>query len=362
MRRRRTRYLDNGLGYNHGQEATVIEIEHDDDFDRLMDYIVDSDFYGKAYLPRQAGHVDDRITAHFWWVAEMVATLAPRVVLDVGCGRGDVLRILQEERGLDVAGIDFGSALLALLWPSLHGSFHAGEILEVLRAWNGPAYDVACGFDIWEHLRPRTLDETIAQLVAHSTDDALFLFVIPAFGDDTVFGEQFPLELEENRRAFDERVPFRVLLADGSDEQVPAAGHLTWAHTDWWVRRFTEQGLVREPAVEREIHRVVDPHIPHSIKSFYVFRRPTTAAKARVQSLATTRLPALTALAAIARRRRYERRVGARFTETAGQELDTWIKAHAGALTPVARGAAAAATRFAHRGVSASATADPRRS
>jgi SAM-dependent methyltransferase len=362
MKVRRSRYLDDGLGFNRGQEATVIDVEHDDDFDALMDYILKSDFYGQAYLPRQSGHVDDCITAHFWWVAEMVARLAPRLVLDIGCGRGDVLRILQEERGVDTAGIDFGSALLSLLWPSLHGSFHAGEILDVLRDWDGPAYDVACGFDIWEHLRPRTLDETIAQLVAHSTDDALFLFVIPAFGDDAVFGEQFPLELEENRRAFDERVPFRCLLADGSDEHVPAAGHLTWAHTDWWVRQFTAHGLVREPALEREIHRVVDPHIPHSIKSFYVFRRPTAAAQARVQALSAAKVPALTALGAIVRRRRYERRVGARFTETAGQQMDTWIKAHAGPLTPIARGAAAAAARVSHRGVNASAVADPPRS
>jgi SAM-dependent methyltransferase len=362
MKVRRTRYLDNGLGFNHGQEATVIDIEDDDDFDRLMDYIIESDFYGQAYLPRQAGNVDDRITAHVWWIAEMVATLAPRLVLDVGCGRADVLRILQEEHAVDVAGIDFGSALLSLLWPSLHGSFHSGEILAVLRDWNGPAYDVACGIDIWEHLRPRDLSETIAQLVAHSTDDALFLFVIPAFGDDEVFGEQFPLELEENRRAFDERVPFRCLLADPSDGRVPAAGHLTWAHTDWWVDQFTRHGLVRVTPLERAIHRVVEPHIPHSIKSFYAFRRPTAAAQDRVQSLATARAPALAALRAIVRRRRYERRVGARFTETAGQELDTWIKAHAGVLTPIARGAAAAAARVAHRGVNASAAGDPPRS
>jgi hypothetical protein len=351
VKQRRTRYLDNGLGFNHGQEVTVIEIEDDDDLDALMDYIVESDFYGQAYLRRQAGHVDDRMPAHFWWLAEMVATLAPRLVLDIGCGRGDVLRILQDERAVAVAGIDFGSALRSLLWPSLHGSFHAGAILDVLRDWRGPAYDVGCGFDIWEHLRPRTIDATITQLVAHSTDDALFLFVIPAFGADAVFGEQFPLELEENRQAFDEHIPFRHLLADGSDERVPAAGHLTWAHTEWWVRQFAQQGLVREPALERAIHRVVDPHIPHSIKSFYVFRRPTAAAQARVRSLSTERLPALAALRAIVRRRSYERRVGARFTQTAGQELDTWITAHAGVLTPVARGAAAAAARVAHRGM-----------
>jgi cyclopropane fatty-acyl-phospholipid synthase-like methyltransferase len=138
MKLRRTRYLDNGLGFNHGQEATVIDIEHDDDFDALMDYIVESDFYGQAYLPRQAGHVDDRITAHFWWVAEMVATLAPRLVLDIGCGRGDVLRILQQEHGVDVAGIDFGSALRSLLWPSVAITTSASVAADI-NAWRSTA-------------------------------------------------------------------------------------------------------------------------------------------------------------------------------------------------------------------------------
>lgn len=349
MKTHRSRYLDNGQGFNHGQDATVIEIECEQDLDDLFQYIVDSDFYGQAYLPRQSGQVDDRMASHFWWVAEMVAALSPRRALDLGCGRGDVLRMLQEEHRTTVTGVDFGSALLSMLWPSLRNSFHTGEILEVLRDWQDPAYDVACGFDIWEHLLPRTIDDTVAQLVAHSTDDALFLFVIPAFGEDDVFGEQFPLELEENRHAFDQREPFRFLLADGSDEKVPAAGHLTWAHTDWWVHQFHKHGLVREVQLERAIHGVVDPHIPHSIKSFYVFRRPTMEAQLRVRALRTTRLPALAELGAIRRRRRYERRFGARFTLSAGQELDRWIVAHSGIFTPIARGAAGAAARLAHR-------------
>ena len=349
MRALRTQYLDNGLGYNHGQPATVIEVERDEDYDALYDYIVESDFYGRAYLPRQSGMVDDRIISHFWWMAEMVAMLAPRNVVDIGCGRGDFLRLLHDEHGPAVAGIDFGSAVDSVVWPSLVGTFHNGAILDVLRGWNGPAFDVACGSDIWEHLHPRTLDETIAELIARSTDDALFWFVVPAFGDDEVFGEQFPLELEENREDFDQRRPFRYLLSDGSDERVPAAGHLTWAHTDWWVEKFEAQGLVRETEIERAIHRFADAHIPHSIKSFYLFRRQDAAARERVARLSMPRVPALASLESIARRRRHERKFGARFTESVGQELDVWIGANTGALAAPLRRVAGAATKVAHR-------------
>ena len=238
MKTIRSHYLDDGRAFNQGQAASLIEIEGDEDFDQLLQYIVDSDFYGRAYLPRQSGQGDERLVAHFWWVAEMVALLAPRLVLEIGCGRGDVLRLLREAHGADVVGVDFGSDVSNMLWPALRGSFHAGDVLEVLRDWPGRPYDLACGFDIWEHLLPRTLDSTIAELIAHATDDALFVFVIPAFGDDVVFHEQFPLEFEENREAFDRREPFRFLVTDAVDEKVPAAGHLIWAHTDWWVAAF----------------------------------------------------------------------------------------------------------------------------
>jgi SAM-dependent methyltransferase len=333
----RSHYLDDGRGFNRGQAASLIEIEGDEDFDQLMQYIVDSDFYGRAYLPRQSGQGDERLVAHFWWVAEMVALLAPRLVLEIGCGRGDVLRLLREAHGADVVGVDFGSDVSNVLWPALRGSFHAGDVLEVLRDWPGRPYDVACGFDIWEHLLPRTLDSTIAELIAHATDDALFVFVIPAFGDDVVFHEQFPLEFEENREAFDRREPFRFLVTDAADEKVPAAGHLIWAHTDWWVGRFEEHGLVRETRLERSIHRIIDAHVPHSVKAFYVFSRPTTAARERVASLSPSRVAAVAELAAILRRRRYERRSGASFSNSSGDEVDLWIDSRSGRLAPLGR-------------------------
>jgi SAM-dependent methyltransferase len=349
VKTRRSHFLDNGRGFNNGQDATLIEIECEQDLDDLLQYIVDSDFYGRAYLPRQSGQSDQRLTGHFWWVAEIVAALSPRLVLEIGCGRGDVLRLLTEEHGADVAGIDFGSALPDTLWPSLRNSFHGGDILEILRDWHDRPYDVACGFDIWEHLLPRTLDDTIVQLVANSTDDALFIFVIPAFGDDSVFDEQFPLEFEENREAFNRREPFRFLLADPADERVPAAGHLTWAHTDWWVEKFRNHGLVRETSLERALHRIIDPHVPHSIKAFYVFRKPTVAAQQRVAALATSRSPALASLGAIWRRRRYERRTGARFTVGTATEIERWLGSYAGPLAPLATRVVPRVTRVMRR-------------
>jgi hypothetical protein len=330
MKTHLSRYLDDGRGYNDGRGVWVLEIERDDDYVAILDHIVDTDFYGRAYLAYRAGQVDDRITAHFWWVAQMAAALQPRRVVELGCGRGDVLRILQQHNGVDVLGIDFGSAPDTMLWPSLLPGFHSGDVVDVLRDWNDAPYDVACGFDIWEHLLPQSLDETVERLIEHSTDDALFLFVIPAFGNDDVFGEPFPLELEENRTAFENRTPFRFLVIDNLDEKVPAAGHLTWAHTDWWLHLFTSHGLVRERAIERRLHSVVDGQVPDSIKAFYVFRRDTRVAEARAATIVNRRaLPApLESLYDLFNRWRFERRTGATFTLHLRGESSLWAQAH----------------------------------
>ncbi len=348
MKTHQSRYLDDGLGFNQGQDATVIEIETDGDFVEILDHIVASDFYGRAYLARRSGQVDDRLTAHFWWVAAMAAALKPRRVVELGSGRGDVLWMLQQQYGVDdVFGIDFGNALDTMVWPSLVSRFRSGAVIDVLRDWNDAPYDLGCGFDIWEHLLPQSLDETVELLIEHSTEDALFLFVIPAFGNDDVFGEPFPLELEENRNAFEKREPFRFLLADETDVRVPAAGHLTWAHTDWWQKLFTSHGLVRERAIERRFHPVIDAHVPHSIKSFYVFRRPTRAAEERAAKIERARfVPApLVSLYDIAQRRRFEQRTGARFTNVVRDEAKVWAETHTPGALDVARRTRAALRR-----------------
>jgi SAM-dependent methyltransferase len=334
-----TRYLDNGVGYNFGQAATLIEIERDSDYDDLLEYIVRSDYYGTAYTPRQSGQIDDRLTGHFWWVAEMAALLGPRRVIEIGCARGDVLRILAEHHGVDVVGVDFGTAFPERLWPVLRPTFRGGEIFDVLRSWSHGPYDLACAFDIWEHLHPRVLGEAVDLLIKHSSEDALFLFVIPAFGRDEVFGEPFPLEFEENRAAFEAREPFRFFVTDAADPKVPAAGHLTWAHTDWWTRLFEARGLVRVPAVERGIHRLVDPHVPHSIRSFYVFRRHTPSAERRVSALRVPEAPGWFALRSLWNRRGYQRRFGAGFDVLLRTEIERWSDGRGPVLRSVGKAA-----------------------
>ncbi len=279
MKLRQTRALN-------GDPATVIEVERPDDFDALLANIVQTRFYDLAYFETHSGYEAGRLVPNFWFIAEMAAALQPTRALEVGCGRGDVLRLLAR-RGVEVAGCDFSADVCGVAWPEIRDRVRLGELAPVCRrlAAAGERFDLLLGFDIWEHLLPAALDDALDALLSTGTDDALCFFVIPAFGDDPVFGEQFPLELEETRPEFEGRQPFRHLLAERVDPPVPASGHLIWAHTDWWQRALEAHGLVRVPALERTLHRYFDLVLPHSNRSFYLLRRDTPAAAARCARL-----------------------------------------------------------------------------
>jgi SAM-dependent methyltransferase len=269
-----------------GRAASLIEIEEPREYDTLYEYIVESGYYGSEYFDRDIGYRDKQIVSHFFWVAEIVRHLRPHRVLEVGCGRGDVLHLLDRAR-VDVTGVDVSPYVVDASWPSLQGRIHCGDFRDVLAglAAAGERFDVVCGFDIWEHLPPDQLDAYLEAAVSVASPDAMFYFVVPAFGADAVFGEQFPLEFEENRADFDARRPFRHLLSDAYKGGVPTLGHLIWAHTEWWQAAFERHGLVRVPDVEVQVHHFLDPLVPHSVRAFYLFTRDTPQGRARADAL-----------------------------------------------------------------------------
>lgn len=280
-----SRYVDDG------RPARLIEIEDPQDFDVILERIASTNYYGDDYHARFSGQQDGRLIGHLWIVAEMVRFLQPRRVLDVGCARGDVLRVLAEVWGVDVLGVELSEDAVEAVWPSLRGRIRMGDMTEVLRALV-PQYpdgiaDVLCGLDVWEHIHPGHLGDAIAAFAAAGTDDALHLVVVPAYGTDAVFGEQHEFPFEENRRFFDNHEPWRYLYADPVHPEIPYAGHLTYADTVWWERTFRDAGLVRHPALERELHRL-DPLLPPSVRSFYILSRGTDAALARADRLVRT--------------------------------------------------------------------------
>jgi SAM-dependent methyltransferase len=310
-----------------GRPARLIEIEGPDDYDTILERILRENYYGGDYHLRMGGQLEGRLAGHFWVVAEMLRFLRPRRVVDVGCGRGDILRVLTDVWGIDVLGIELSEEDVDATWPSLRGRMRTGDLVtvlpEVAKEHPGGVADLLCGLDIWEHIHPAHLDRAIAAFAQAGTDDALYVVVVPAYGTDRVFGEQHDFPYELNRPEFEAHEPWRFLYADPKHPHIPYAGHLTWADTVWWERTFRNNGLVRHEALERVLH-AVDPLLPPSVRSFYVLTRGTDAALARADRLAGQRFgfarkTALAARVSIAPRRwritfdRSERRQVARW-------------------------------------------------
>ena len=209
--------------------------------------------------------------------------LNPGLLLELGCGRGDVLFLLSLLNQFRIQGIDLSRDILEKAWPPLAPNLACGELLEVFEAFHkkGLRFNTFCGFDIWEHLHPARLHDCISAMTALSERDALFFFIIPAIGTDKVFGEIFPLELEENRFNFSEGTPFNYLNAEIIDPPIPANGHLIWAPTEWWQKQFERHGLVRAEEIEKNIHRYFDEHLFYAQKSFFLFHRDSGAGRRR---------------------------------------------------------------------------------
>ena len=287
-----THYLDDGKGFNQGQEVELIHIQDPGDYDALVDNIISSNYYGSSYFEHNIGHTDRKIKVDNLYISSIVEHLGPRRLLELGCGRGDVLLLLKL-RGFDqVFGVDISESILDTLWPPLKGQVECGDFLEVCRRYvdQGRRFDTFVALDIWEHLHPALLHDYIQVVMDLAAPDALLFCVIPAFGPDPVFGEIFPLEFAENRTAFEQGRPFDYLIAEKTDPPIPSNGHLIWAPSSWWQAQFESRGLVRVPQVEANLHTYFDDHFYYSQKAFFIFRPDTPQAQSRVEGLLKKRM------------------------------------------------------------------------
>lgn len=282
MRLLQSAFLNDGKNFNFGQPATLIELESPADSQALLENIVNTRYYDSKYFEVHSGYRDGQMVPNFWFIAEIARALSPRSVFEVGCGRGDALRLLARS-GIDVSGVDFSADAVSAAWPEIKNRIELGDLHQVAqdRARRGATCDLLLGFDIWEHLLPTQLEGAIASAVSTLTDDGFGFFIVPAFGNDPVFGEPFPIEFELNRPEFERHLPFRFLLAEKTDPAIPASGHLVWADTVFWEACFSKAGLVRMKSVEHELHRYFDHLLPRSNRCFYLFRRDTAAAAER---------------------------------------------------------------------------------
>lgn len=244
-------------------------------FDRLEDAILTSDYYEKPGIWEFSLNRDKRL------MAEIVASLEPTEVLEIGCSNGTVLQALHE-RGVRVTGLDISPSAVALADDSIRDRIRVGDLLTATLPTN---YDVVYGLDVFEHLNPNRLGVYLERVRALTNPGGFVFTNLPAFGDDPEFGTVFPLDLVDWDAEAASGELFSLLPVD--DDGYPYHGHLVWADSGWWVRQWEGAGMRREPAVERALHRRYDEYMRRSSparRSFYVFSRD--ADPTRVDGLA----------------------------------------------------------------------------
>jgi hypothetical protein len=240
----------------------AFDVTDDRDFDWLESAIIDDGYYEHAGVWTLEPDDDKRI------MGEMLASLGAGKALELGCSSGTVLSVLASH-GVRAEGVEISRLAYERAAPDTRAKIHLGDLLTLDLPDD---YELVYGLDVFEHLNPNRLGEYLKALAARVRPDGLLFANIPAFGDDEVFGEVFPVYVQDWYDDIANDRPFRVLHCD--DDGYPMNGHLVWAHTSWWVEQFEAVGFVRQPDVERELHERYADHFRNAPAraSFYVFR------------------------------------------------------------------------------------------
>ncbi len=241
---------------------SVFEAREPADFDWLEQAILDNGYYNKPGIWMNEINLDKKV------MAEIIAAFSPERPLELGCSTGGVLKCLLD-LGIRGEGLEISSRAKRDAYPEVRDSIHLGDLLT---AELTAGYDLIFGLDVFEHLNPNRLVDYLKSIGKVLSADGWLFCNIPAFGNDEVFGEVFPLQIPSWKRDSSNNRPFADLHVD--ENGYPMHGHLIWAGSAWWVQQFELAGFHRQPDVERALHgkydRFFETHAP-ARKSFFVF-------------------------------------------------------------------------------------------
>ena len=204
-------------------------------------------------------------------MAELIALLGPRDTIEIGCSSGSVMQCLVE-CGVDAHGIDISEYAKQHATAEVRERIHIGDV-RTLRL--DRAFDLGYGLDIFEHVNPTRSSDVLDAFAALITPGAFLFANIPAFGDDAVFGEVFPIFLpswrDGRRRAARPSDHSRSTRA-GSPCTVTSCGR---RRSGGSIASSITASSAR-PAIEMELHRIYDWYFDTASparRSFYVFTK-----------------------------------------------------------------------------------------
>jgi hypothetical protein len=249
------------LDRNATDVCWVFDAEAPEDFDWMEERILTEGYYESPGIWALDIDADKRV------MADIVASFTPKRALEFGCSSGAVLRALVDH-GIVADGLEISMMAYKEAPPEIQTHIFLGDLLDLDLPRD---YDTVFGLDIFEHLNPNRLARYLDALRAVMIDGGTLFTVVPAFGNDPVFGQVFEMYLPEWDADRAAARPFRALHCD--DAGYPMNGHLVWAHTDWWVAQFEQAGFRRQPGAEAEIQSAYADHFAAepARKSCYVF-------------------------------------------------------------------------------------------
>jgi SAM-dependent methyltransferase len=265
------------------ERAAAFHATQDSDFDWLEAMILEHGYYQQPGVWRFGIDEDKQV------IAEMVSRFKPSRCLEIGCSSGAVLKVLRDQ-GIEAEGVEISHLALALSLVE-QSRIHYGDILKLdLKA----GYDFVLGMDVFEHLNPNRLEAYLKRCGQLLEPGGFLLTNIPALGRDQVFGEVFPLDLEDWLPAAGRLDGKPLTLIPVDEKGWPIHGHLVWATAGWWQAGFERAGFKREMDIERMLQSVYEPYFTHVApgrKSLFVFSKNVSVERAGqvVQTLRTTR-------------------------------------------------------------------------
>jgi hypothetical protein len=262
LRKRHPERYRLAVGTGGGDPFWAFDVHDRAEFDWLEQKIIDDGYYEHAGVWGLELDDDKRI------MGELLASLGPQRALELGCSSGTVLGVLVGH-GVDAEGVEISRMAYDRADPAVRPRIHVGDLLDL----DLPSdFDLVFGLDVFEHLNPNRIGEYCAAAFRHLRAGGYLFANIPAYGEDRVFGEVFPVYVAEWNDDIAKNRPFRVLHCD--DDGFPMHGHLIWAHTEWWEAEFERAGFERRPEIERELHARYADHFrtAPARSSFYVFQ------------------------------------------------------------------------------------------
>lgn len=231
------RHLDNG------DNITIFYAINDSDFYLMEDLIWKYRYYDAGGVWSPIIDIDKRVTC------ALVQGLGANSCLELGCFTGPVLSLLKE-KNIDVVGLEVSHLAFVLSYQNIKNDIIYGDLLSVSL---DHSFDVILAMDIIEHLNPLKLNSYIDRIASLLNPDGYLYLNSPMFGFDRVFGNPFPVYIEE-WGAIDVQNEYFWRQIHCDELGWPMHGHLVWASPVWWEKIFSDKGLIRDIEIEEAIH------------------------------------------------------------------------------------------------------------